>query len=166
MIEPEYTEEFGAKVYKIARDEQGNRLTYLKVTGGKLEVKGLLSGRKKGSHTEDEGVVWQEKINQIRLYSGAKYETTAEAEAGMTCAVTGLTETYPGEGLGAEEESELPVLEPVLSYRIGLPQDCDVHKMLQALRLLEEEEPLLHIVWNESLGEIHAQLMERYRSRR
>ena len=108
MIEPEYTEEFGAKVYKIARDEQGNRLTYLKVTGGKLEVKGLLSGRKKGSHTEDEGVVWQEKINQIRLYSGAKYETTAEAEAGMTCAVTGLTETYPGEGLGAEEESELP----------------------------------------------------------
>lgn len=159
MIEPEYTEEFGAKVYKIARDEQGNRLTYLKVTGGKLEVKGLLSGRKKGSHTEDEGVVWQEKINQIRLYSGAKYETTAEAEAGMICAVTGLTETYPGEGLGAEEESELPVLEPVLSYRIGLPQDCDVHKMLQALRLLEEEEPLLHIVWNESLGEIHAQLM-------
>ena len=159
MIEPEYTEEFGAKVYKIARDEQGNRLTYLKVTGGKLEAKGLLSGRKKGSHTEDEGVVWQEKINQIRLYSGAKYETTAEAEAGMTCAVTGLTETYPGEGLGAEEESELPVLEPVLSYRIGLPQDCDVHKMLQALRLLEEEEPLLHIVWNESLGEIHAQLM-------
>ena len=170
MMCPAYPVYFGAKVYKIARDEQGNRLTYLKVTGGKLAVKETISGScacskanrqtaLEGSAAENAGSKWQEKINQIRIYSGAKYELANEAEAGMVCAVTGLTKTYPGEGLGIEEESELPVLEPVLNYRIGLPEECDVHGMLKNLRQLEEEEPLLHIVWNEILGEIHAQLM-------
>ena len=142
--EPSYPEAFGAKVYKIARDEQGNRLTFLKVTGGCLNVKEELL---------------EEKVNQIRIYSGAKYETAGQVKAGEVCAVTGLSKTYPGEGIGCESESFLPVLEPVLTYQIRIPQDCDVHKMLQNLKQLEEEEPLLHIVWNERLGEIHAQLM-------
>lgn len=142
--EPPYPEAFGAKVYKIARDEQGNRLTFLKVTGGCLNVKEELL---------------EEKVNQIRIYSGAKYETAGQVKAGEVCAVTGLSKTYPGEGIGCESESFLPVLEPVLTYQIRIPQDCDVHKMLQNLKQLEEEEPLLHIVWNERLGEIHAQLM-------
>ena len=142
--EPSYPEAFGAKVYKIARDEQGNRLTFLKVTGGCLNVKEELL---------------EEKVNQIRIYSGAKYETAGQVKAGEVCAVTGLSKTYPGEGIGCESESFLPVLEPVLTYQIRIPQDCDVHKMLQNLKQLEEEEPLLHLVWNERLGEIHAQLM-------
>ena len=150
-VNPSYPEKFGAKVYKIARDEQGNRLTYLKVTGGSLKVKELLR-----SQGED---FWEEKVNQIRIYSGAKYELLNEAKAGMVCAVTGLTSTFPGEGLGIEAASEMPVLEPVLTYQIMLPQDCDVHEMLRKLRQLEEEEPLLHIAWDENLGEIHAQLM-------
>ena len=156
---PVYPETFGAKVYKISRDEQGNRLTYLKITGGKLSVKELLSGQKKNGKGSEEDSLWQEKVNQIRMYSGAKYELINEAVAGQVCAVTGLTETYPGEGLGMETESDMPVLEPVLSYRITLPEECDVHQMLRNLRQLEEEEPLLHIVWNETLGELHAQLM-------
>lgn len=160
---PVYPEEFGAKVYKIARDEQGNRLTYLKITGGSLKVKTLLTNRRPSgmiSHRggqEDE--LWEEKADQIRIYSGARYELAAEAEAGTVCAVTGLTKTYPGQGLGIEAESDMPVLEPVLNYQIQLPPDCDVHQMLRKLKLLEEEEPQLHIVWDEQLGEIHAQLM-------
>lgn len=150
MTPPVYGKEFGAKVYKISRDEQGNRLTHLKITGGTLKVKDVIAvpGMEEG-----------EKVNQIRVYSGAKAEMVSEAEAGMICAVTGLTETKPGQGLGAESESELPLLEPVLTYRVNLPEDCDVHKMLQCLRQLEEEEPQLHIVWNETLGEIHVQVM-------
>lgn len=150
MTPPIYGKEFGAKVYKISRDDQGNRLTHLKITGGTLKVKEVIAvpGMEEG-----------EKVNQIRVYSGAKAEMVSEAEAGMICAVTGLTETKPGQGLGAESESELPLLEPVLTYRVNLPEDCDVHKMLQCLRQLEEEEPQLHIVWNETLGEIHVQVM-------
>ena len=160
MKSPEYPKEFGAKVYKIARDEQGNRLTYLKITGGSLSVKEILSGQKKSSEcTEGEDANWQEKVNQIRIYSGMRYETITKAYAGMVCAVTGLSETYPGEGIGIEKESDMPVLEPVLNYQVLLPADCDVHQMLQKLRQLEEEEPMLHIAWNETLGEIHAQLM-------
>lgn len=159
---PEYPDGFGAKVYKITRDEQGNRLTYMKITGGHLSVKEMLSGYVKLGKGQDEEL-WQEKVNQIRIYSGAKYETVNEAKAGMVCAVTGLTETYPGEGLGSEEESDMPVLEPVLNYQILLPEGCDVHQMLQNLRQLEEEEPLLHVVWNETLAEIHVQLMGQYR---
>ncbi len=143
---PEYGEEFGAKVFKIARDEQGNRLTYLKLTGGKLKVKDVVPGT-------------GEKANQLRVYSGARYETVQEARAGMVCAVTGLTETRPGQGLGAETEAAVPLLEPVLTYRILLPEGCSPHTMLPKLRQIEEEEPELHIVWKEELGEIHAQLM-------
>lgn len=146
MASPAYSHEFGAKVYKIARDEQGNRLTYLKVTGGTLHVKDVLPGT-------------EEKINQIRIYSGAKYEAVQSAAAGRVCAVTGPVSTYPGQGLGAEKELDMFILEPVLTYQIQLPEDCDVHQMLLNLKQLEEEEPQLHIVWEEQLGEIHAQLM-------
>lgn len=149
---PEYPDRFGAKIYKIARDEQGNRLTYLKVTGGSLRVKTLLSGGKEPER-------WEEKVNQIRIYSGSHYELLEEAAAGTVCAVTGLTKTRPGEGLGIEADSNMSILEPVLNYRIELPADCDVHTMLQNLRQLEEEEPQMHVVWNEQLQEIHAQLM-------
>ena len=149
---PEYPREFGAKVFKIARDSQGNRLTYMKITGGSLKVKTVLRGQKDGEDRE-------EKVDQIRIYSGEKYEMVNEAFAGMVCAVTGLTFTYPGQGLGREAASDMPLLEPVLTYQIQLPSECDVHKMLLNLRQLEEEEPLLHIVWNEELGEIHAQVM-------
>ena len=149
-ITPEYGEEFGAKVFKIARDEQGTRLTYVKVTGGSIGARMELA---------DEAAGWQEKVNQIRIYSGSKYETVQEAGAGMICALTGLTETYPGEGLGKEAMSEKPVLEPVLTYRIEFPEDCDAAVVLPKLRVLEEEEPELHIVWNEKLQEIQAQVM-------
>lgn len=143
---PQYSEEFGAKIYKIGRDEQENRLTYLKVTGGTLRVKDVIPGM-------------DEKVNQIRIYSGAKYEAVQEIHAGGVCAVTGLSATYPGQGLGIEKASGMSVLEPVLTYQILLPSDCDVHNMLRSLRQLEEEEPQLHIVWEEQLGEIHVQLM-------
>ena len=166
--------EFGAKVYKISRDSSGSRLTHLKVTSGVLKVKDILNGYagKKISMNESdtsevsekstlgkEGDRWEEKVNQIRIYSGEKYEMVQEAEAGIICAVTGLNYTYPGEGLGIEADSEAPALEPVLSYKIELPEGCDVHKMLGNLRILEEEDPMLKIVWNEELGEIHAKLM-------
>ena len=160
--EPKRPAEFGAKVFKIARDEQGNRLTYMKITGGSLKAKTMLSSRAKGQAlpgVRQQQEDWEEKADQLRLYSGAKYATITEAEAGTICAVTGLTRTYPGEGLGIESESELPVLEPVLNYQIQLPDDCDPHQMLQKLRQLEEEEPELHILWDSQLGEIHAQLM-------
>ena len=146
--ERSYPEEFGAKVYKIARDPQGNRLTYLKVTGGVLKVRDLI-------RYQDV----EEKVSQIRIYSGEKYDAVQEVRAGRVCAVTGLTKTYPGEGLGAEPPSEGPVLTPVLNYQLILPEGCDTHGMLLKLRQLEEEDPELHIVWNEKLGEIHAQLM-------
>ena len=152
-----YGEDFGAKVYKIARDEQGSRLTYMKITGGRLKVKEILADS--GEKSADRAEPWEEKVDQIRIYSGAKYELAREAEAGTVCAVTGLTHTYPGEGLGAEAESDMPVLEPVLNYQILLPEGTDVHLMLKKLKELEEEEPQLHIVWNEQLGEIHAMLM-------
>ena len=160
--EPKRPTEFGAKVFKIARDEQGNRLTYMKITGGSLKVKTLLSSNSNGQSLpgrKAEEAAWEEKADQIRLYSGAKYELTSEAEAGTVCAVAGLTRTYPGEGLGIEQESELPILEPVLNYQIILPDDCDPHQMLQKLRQLEEEEPQLHILWDSQFSEIHAQLM-------
>ena len=148
---PQYEAAFGARVFKIARDAQGNRLTYLKVTGGSLAVRTQLRGDADGG--------WQEKVNQLRLYSGEKFQTIETAEAGMVCAATGLTHTRPGMGLGAEEGAEPPVLEPVLGYRVCLPADCDAHHMLQNLRQLEEEDPQLRVVWNERLGEIHVQLM-------
>ena len=157
MAAPVYPSEFGAKVFKIARDDQGNRLTYMKITGGSLKVKETLTNAGRKGIPDEE--IWEEKVDQIRIYSGAKFEMLKEAEAGTVCAVTGLTETYPGEGLGVERESVMPVLEPVLNYQIILPEGCDAHKMLKSLKELEEEEPQLHIMWDEQLGEIHAMLM-------
>lgn len=151
---PPYGDTFGAQVFKIMRDEQGNRLTFLKITGGTLRIRELLSAPEKG---EKGG--WQEKVNQIRLYSGAKYQTAEQAVTGMVCAVTGLSHTMPGMGLGAQAQAAPPLLEPVLTYRLHLPDGCEAYPMLQNLRLLEEEDPLLHIEWNESLGEIYLQLM-------
>ena len=154
-VVPDYPEEFGAKVFKIARDEKNNRLTYLKVTGGTLSVKQLLTNRKPG----EEGDIWEEKVNQIRIYSGERYDSVSEAAAGTICAVTGITRTYPGQGLGAEAASELPVLEPVLTYGLQLPDGCSANSFLPKLRMIEEEEPELKIVWDEDVGEIQAQLM-------
>ena len=145
-------EAFGAKVFKVSQDEQGNRLTWLRVTGGVLKVKAQLTG-------EVDGEPWAEKANQLRLYSGAKFTLAECIGPGQVCAVTGLTKARPGEGLGAERDSDLPVLEPVLSYQVLLPEDADVHAALGKLHRLEEEEPQLHVVWNETLGEIHVQLM-------
>ena len=151
-----YPESFGAKIYKITRDSQGERLSHMKITGGALKVKSVLSNGKPGESGEG---IWQEKVNQIRIYSGEKYTMVSEVKAGTVCAVTGLTATYPGQGLGSEQASDMPVLEPVLSYRIGLPEEVNVHQALLQLRQLEEEEPLLHIVWNGTLGEIYVQVM-------
>ncbi|HBA97283.1 MAG TPA: translation elongation factor G [Lachnospiraceae bacterium] len=141
-----YSKSFGAKVYKIARDSQGTRLTYIKITGGSLKVRAQIEGT-------------EEKAEQIRLYSGPKYKTVPVAEPGMTCAITGLKSTYPGEGLGVEKLSCVPVLEPVLAYRIVPEDGTDCHRLLECLRILEEEEPQLHTVWNEKLQEINIQLM-------
>ncbi len=153
---PDYPEEFGARIYKIARDSQGNRLTYLKVTGGSLKVKQELSGTFFDSEGEK---LWKEKADQIRIYSGASYELVREAPAGTVCGVMGLTKTRCGQGLGRETGVVMPVLEPVLTYGILLPEDCDVHQAFLKLRQLEEEVPELHLLWNEGAQEIHAQIM-------
>ena len=137
--------EFGARVFKISRDDKGERLTFLKVTGGKLVVKMTINKA--------------EKINQIRIYSGAKYEAVNEVEAGGVCAVTGLSSSYIGQGLGVEKGTAAPFLEPVLTYQMILPEGADTTKVLRELKQLEEEEPLLNIVWNPALEEIHVQLM-------
>lgn len=137
--------EFGARVFKISRDDKGERLTFLKVTGGKLVVKMPINK--------------EEKINQIRTYSGAKYEAVNEVEAGGVCAVTGLSSSYIGQGLGVEKGTAAPFLEPVLTYQMILPEGADTTKVLRELKQLEEEEPLLNIVWNPALEEIHVQLM-------
>lgn len=154
-IEKQYpSAPLGAKVYKIAHDKSGVRLTYLKLTGGSLTVRQPLTYLPLGSSEPVE-----EKITGIRRYSGAKFDSLDRADAGDVCAVAGLTGTYAGQGLGAEESSGHPYLEPVLSYRITLPMDVDARTVLPKLQMLEEEEPLLHIVWNERYGEIHAQIM-------
>lgn len=151
-----YRKNFSARVYKISRDEAGNRLTHLKVTGGVLKVKMPLTNRREGL---EESEIWEEKADQIRLYSGAGYQAVNEAGPGSICAVTGLSRTFAGEGLGEEAEGNLPILEPVLTYRIELPEGTNVHETFLKLLKLEEEIPELHIVWNERLGEIHAQVM-------
>ena len=144
---PDYTKDFGAKVFKISRDETGVRMTHLKITGGTLKIRDSLSPDS------------EEKINQIRLYSGSKFEMLKEAEPGMVVAVTGISDTKPGQVFGSASDSVLPLLEPVLTYRILLPFGTDSHTMLKNMRMLEEEDPQLHIVWNEALGEIQAQVM-------
>ena len=143
---PEYADTFGAKVYKISRDAQGMRLTHLKVTGGSLRVKMVLKE--------------EEKVDQIRIYSGSSYRTTEEVEAGRICVITGPDTTRAGEGLSAESEAAAaPMLTPVLNYQILLPDGCDVHGMFLKLKQLEEEIPELHIVWDQQFNEIHAQVM-------
>lgn len=143
---PAYPDEFAAKIFKITRDGQGNRLTHLKVTGGTLKVKTPLTDL-------------QEKVNQIRIYSGEKFEMASEAGAGTICAVTGLQDTRPGEGLGIEKDSDMPILMPVMTCQILLPPECDITKMLKNLYQLQEEEPELHIMWDEVLQEIRVQVM-------
>lgn len=143
---------FGAAVFKVSQDEPGARLTWLRVTGGELKVKDLLSG-------EGPEGPWAEKANQLRLYSGTKYTLAERVGPGQVCAVTGLTQCRPGQGLGAQRDSEPPALEPVLSYQVLLPEGTDAHAALDKLRRLEQEDPQLHVVWNETLGQIHLQLM-------
>ncbi len=150
---PEYKPEFAARVFKISEDERGARLTHIKITGGSLKVKEVISGEDRG------GEPFSEKIDAIRIYSGEKFETPDEAFAGQVCAVQGLTKTYPGQGLGAEENLGGSLLNPVLSYRVRLPEGTDVHAALRSLRILEEEEPQLDIIWNEQLREIRMRLM-------
>ena len=145
--------EFGAKVYKITEDEQGKRLTHLKITGGVLNVRDILNGFGRN------GEPWQEKINQIRLYSGAKFQPADTVFQGMTCAVTGLSQTYAGEGLGIEQNSESPLLEPILQYAVILPEQIPIHHALMAFRKLEQEDPQLHVSFSKQLQKIHVLLM-------
>lgn len=146
FYQPSYPTEFGAKIFKISRDNAGNRLTHVKITGGSLSVRTLLK-------SDD----WEEKVNQIRLYSGDKFKTIDTAYAGQICTLTGLSMSASGEGLGIESKSKPPVLQPVLTYRVIIPQNSDAHTMLGYLKQLEEEDPMLHVVWNDK--EIHVQLM-------
>ena len=146
--EPPRGDEFGARIFKLSDDPQGARLTHMKITSGCLKVKDVLHGSG-----------WAEKADQIRIYSGAKYQTVDQAPAGMVCTVTGLTSAHPGDGLGAEAGAPSPVLEPVLAYRAVLPEGVDAHKALSALRKLEDADPALHVAWNEGLQEIRVQLM-------
>ena len=143
--EPQYGEEFGARVFKITRDAQGNRMTHIKVTGGGLKVKQTIKtaagrvGRPEAGETDKPEMEREEKIDQIRVYSGEKFTTVQEIKAGDVCALTGPVYTFCGQGIGAEEETVLPVLEPVMTYQIELPEDCDVHHMYTELCKLEEE---------------------------
>lgn len=154
---PIYPKEFAARVFKISRDDQGNRLTFMKVTGGRVKVRMAIPQPSDDAPASQQRV--EEKVNQIRLYSGEKFEAVGEVEAGSICAVTGLTKTYPGQGLGIESSTSAPLLEPVLSYRILLPEGCDPKVMMPKLKELEEEDPELHIVWNEHLQEIQVKIM-------
>ena len=146
---PEYDSAFAAKVYKISEDK-GQRITHLKITGGSLKVKEILKSDKN---------INSEKINQIRIYNGERFSTIDKATSGTICAVTGITFTQSGDGLGTEKNSSLPVLEPVLTYKLNLPNDVDAHTALQKMRILENEDPQLKVVWNERLSEIQVQLM-------
>lgn len=146
---PEYGCDFAGKVFKVSNDK-GQRLTFLKLTGGSLKVKEIVKSNKNSN---------SEKVNQIRIYSGDKFRTVDEAEAGTICAVTGITFALPGDGLGTEKNTGLPVLEPVLTYRLELVESIDAHTVLEKMRILESEDPQLKVVWNERLGEIQVQLM-------
>lgn len=162
-LEPEWPQDFGARVFKITRDERGERLTWLKVTGGQMRVREVLHGPN-----------WEEKVNQIRLYSGAKFTAVDVAPAGTVCAVTGLTHTTAGEGLGAEENWSGPRLEPVLSYQVIPPEGVDASTLLERLRRLEEEDPQLQVEWEphaeqvrvKLMGQVHREVLERELRRR
>ncbi len=151
-IEPNYPDAFGARIFKISRDAQGARLTWLKVTGGTLRVKAPLT-------YDAQGKSYSEKADQLRLYSGVRFRPLEEAGAGSVVAVTGLSRSYVGLGLGAEAEAQAPLLQPVLTYQLILPDGADAHSALKKLRELEEEDPMLRIVWDEQHGQIHVQLM-------
>ena len=151
----DYSEDFSARVYKIARDAQGNRMTFMKVTGGTLRVRSLMK------YADRDGNAFEEKISQLRIYSGAKYDTAETVLPGQICAALGLTETYPGQGLGAAGDFAEPLLEPVMSYRVILPPQSDPAVLLPKLMQLDQEDPQLHIVWNERTREISVQLMGR-----
>ena len=160
--QPTYPSGFGAKIFKISRDRQGSRLTWMKITGGSLSVKAVLTNE----GTMDlnglpvpSDAVWMEKADQIRIYSGAKYHSVDAAESGSVCAVTGLTATVPGQGLGIERSTPRPVLEPVLTYRVQLPSGVDPILAVKRLRELEEEDPQLHLLWDEGRREISLRLM-------
>ncbi len=151
----DYSEDFSARVYKIARDAQGNRMTFMKVTGGALRVRSLMK------YADRDGNAFEEKISQLRIYSGAKYDTAETVLPGRICAALGLTGTYPGQGLGAAGDFAEPLLEPVMSYRVILPPQSDPAVLLPKLMQLDQEDPQLHIVWNERTREISVQLMGR-----
>lgn len=153
---------FGARIYKISRDAQDRRLTHMKITGGVLHVKDRLTNQKPdllNLSESPEEQIWEEKVDQIRIYSGAKFRTVDQISAGSICAVTGLSRTFPGQGLGFEQDWTGPVLEPVLSYQVKLEDGVDPHTALPKFRQLEEEDPQLHVVWNEPLRELHVRLM-------
>ncbi len=152
-VAPQYKKDFAARVFKISEDDQGNRLTHMKITGGSLKVKDVISG------IDREQKSWAEKADQIRIYSGEKFKTAESADAGTVCAIKGLSYTYPGEGLGDEQNSEKTALSPVLSYTVQLPPGMDIHTAITNLRILEQEEPQFNIIWNEQLREIHIRLM-------
>ena len=152
---PEYGSEFAAKVYKISRDPQGNRLTWLKVTGGSLKVRSVLR------YVNQRGDIFEEKVIQLRRYSGEKFTTPEEVSAGTVCAVTGLSATWIGQGLGAQEAGADAAMEPVMTYRVCLPGGADPALVLPKLKQLEEEDPQLHILWDDRLKQIHAQIMGR-----
>ena len=151
---PVYGEDFAARVFKIARDSQGGRLTFAKITGGTLSVRDPLTYL-----SQSGGEAVEEKITQLRLYSGAKFQTAETVSAGQVCALLGLSQTYPGQGLGAEPPAPPPLLEPVVTYRLGLPPDCPPQVLLPKLRQLEEEDPQLHLTWDEHSRQIQARLM-------
>lgn len=149
-VMPDYTDDFAAKVYKIADDKQGSRLTFMKITGGSLKVRDVLSSSRN---------INAEKVNQIRIYSGEKFTVKEEISAGTVCAVTGITFAKAGTGLGVEQNADLPVLEPVLTYTVQLPEGIDAHKALEKFRILEEEDPQLHVKWDERNESIQVRLM-------
>lgn len=156
--EPAYGERFGARVYKVSHDAAGNRLTWLKVTGGELRAKMMLTNERDGAIDGAPDDAWHEKADQVRVYAGARHAVVDRLPAGSVCAVTGLTHTFPGEGLGVEADAGDPVLQPVLTYTLE-PGGNDVHRCLTALRELDDEDPLLHVLWQERLQEIRVQLM-------
>ena len=149
----EWGDGFAAQVYKIARDAQGKRMTFMKLTGGELSVRSTII------YNGADGTRHEEKITQLRIYSGLKYDTADTVRAGQVCAALGLTETYPGEGLGAQTDSAAAAMEGVMSYRVILPTGADARVVLPKLMLLQEEDPQLHIVWEPSLRSISVQLM-------
>ncbi|MGN0395065.1 MAG: NYN domain-containing protein [Coprococcus sp.] len=153
---PDYGEKFGARVFKILRDAKGERLTYMKLTGGSIKCRDIV---KTCDNDKEDADIKEEKVNQIRIYSGSRFETVEEAVAGTVCAVTGLENTFAGQGLGMEQGGLLPSLEPVLTYKLIYPEGADPYKLLKQIKLIEEEDPQLHVVWNEQSKEIFLKVM-------